>query len=581
MMSDIDSVKDMEKKSSAITLSDMEMFIFPDLIYSLMLANIMSPILWRWKSDPWFKDIERKGDVAKINRLKQFIMDHYSFNLDLDTWGLTTKEKELARFQGLVDTETLSQSNALFGYEGDKYYFDIDIRRHFGLDKYEGNVIPYWKTETIEAMTAFSRRQGYQTGAGECVSLAALYAASLFVVLGIPLKDIYMMATPLHSQNFVDIGDGVITNNRRIVTQNMWFNGTALSGQARRSMEHERITLVAHESGTIHIMYPEATISADAYRQFKSKLSNFLSTPLTPEMLGNFLRQSVESHKCFLVRREINGMELYVPLARAFEYERDSNFKVTDSTLPKLLAEMDQEEFTERSCEKCIVLNDLQAYLAANPVDIHQQEDVARLRESFTTTCMNSEKTVRNLIDFCHTIPRMPEEAEKTFYVDQAPLGITPLMTREQIIAQVESIRETNEYCRLAFYAFRDLGRTEAAPFLKAAVERNPVCIDKSARECPDEASLIAHAVALSSESIYEEPGRLAQPDEVWNFGTGDGLEKAIMLGVILHARNQQVYTVESSAGEAVLTDADGSRVTSLATAKIIGETKLTIGPTI
>ena len=60
----------------------------------------------------------------RITRLKQYIMDHYVFNLDLDTWGLTTKPRELARFQDFLDPDTLAQSNALFGYEGDKYYFD-------------------------------------------------------------------------------------------------------------------------------------------------------------------------------------------------------------------------------------------------------------------------------------------------------------------------------------------------------------------------------------------------------------------------------------------------------------------------
>ena len=43
---DIDP-RDMEKYSSAITLSDMEVFVFPELMYSLVLANIMSPILWQ------------------------------------------------------------------------------------------------------------------------------------------------------------------------------------------------------------------------------------------------------------------------------------------------------------------------------------------------------------------------------------------------------------------------------------------------------------------------------------------------------------------------------------------------------
>jgi hypothetical protein len=37
---------------------------------------------------------------------------------------------------------------------------------------------------------------------------------------------------------------------------------------------------------------------------------------------------------------------------------------------------------------------------------------------------------------------------------------------------------------------------------------------------------VIAVVQAMPSESIYDEAGRLAQPDEVWNFGRGDGAEK-------------------------------------------------------
>jgi hypothetical protein len=223
---DFSDKKTAEKYSSAFTLSDMEIFIFPELFYPLVLSNIMSPILWEWRNDPWFKDIGKKNFISKANRVKQFIIQNYVFNLDLATWGLTTKNAEIKRFSDFFDIETLKQSNALFGYEGDKYYFDIDIRKHFGLDKYDNDIIPYWKTETIEAMTAFRHKNGFSSGAGECVSFAALYAAAMFVVGRIPLEKIFLLATPLHSQNFVVKGDGLITNNRRIVTKNMWFNGT-------------------------------------------------------------------------------------------------------------------------------------------------------------------------------------------------------------------------------------------------------------------------------------------------------------------------------------------------------------------
>jgi hypothetical protein len=183
-------VKDIEKYSSAYTLSDMEIFVFPELMYSLVLANIMSPLLWKWRELESFRKLEGKGNYRKLIRLRQFIMDEFDFNLDLETWGLTDRKTELKRFERYLSPPQIAQSNALFGYEGDKYYFDVDIRKHFGLDKYTSDIIPYWKTETVEAMDAFRLKPGYGRAAGECVSLAALYAAAAFIVGGVPLEDI-------------------------------------------------------------------------------------------------------------------------------------------------------------------------------------------------------------------------------------------------------------------------------------------------------------------------------------------------------------------------------------------------------
>ncbi|HYW78584.1 MAG TPA: hypothetical protein VE890_03370, partial [Thermoguttaceae bacterium] len=153
--------KDLEKYSSAITLSDMEVFVFPELMYSLVLANIMSPMLWKWRELEPFKKLEGKTSYRKLMRLRQFIMDEFDFNLDLETWGLTTQETEIKRFADVMSPEQIASSNALFGYTGDRYYFDVDIRKHFGLDKYDGDIIPYWKTETVEAMAGFRHKPDY------------------------------------------------------------------------------------------------------------------------------------------------------------------------------------------------------------------------------------------------------------------------------------------------------------------------------------------------------------------------------------------------------------------------------------
>jgi hypothetical protein len=542
-----------ELRSSAVTLSDMEVFIFPELMYSLVLANIMSPRIWKWRDDPWFEDIEAMTPYRRITRLKQYVMDHYAFNLDLDTWGLSHKQRELQRFADYVDPQALAQSNALFGYEGDKYYFDIDIRTHFGLDKYEGDVIPYWKTETVEAMDAFRFKPEYDFGAGECVSLAALYAAALFIVARIPLSDIFLMATPLHSQNFVDTGQGILTNNRRLVTKNMWFNGTALSAQARRALENERVTVVAHETGWIHILYPEATISPEAYTRFSTKLRKFLRTPLTPQILGNFIRHAADVQKCFQVRWNNFGVDKYIAVEKLLAYEYQTPYRFNDDTREKLMMEIPGEEFERNLLPDRIILDDLECLVGERHYDLRTEKGFTKFVEDVAASCPRGQGALEGLRRFCWTEPRLPDAADKTFRTYEMPLNLTTEMGRADIIARLESIRGGNELADLAFYAYRDLGRTEALPFLKAALERSPVSL--AGTEGLGDDAVIAKIRALPNESIYDEPHRLAQPDEVWNYGRGDGVEKTLLLANILGPRHPEAaLTIEVAPDAASLT---------------------------
>ncbi len=446
-----------EEKSAAATLSDMEIFIFPELMYSLVLANILSPRLWRWRELDWFAGIREMRPKKRLQRLRQHIMDNYTFNLDLETWGLTTQARELARFAPFLSPDEIASSNALFGYHGDAYYYDIDIRKHFGLDKYTSDVIPYWKTETIEAMDAFRRKEGHATGAGECVSLAGLYAAAAFVVCGLPLDTIYLMATPLHSQNFLDVDTGILTNNRRLVTRAMWSNGTIISQQARRALEHERVTIVSHASGYIHLLYPEATIDKSVYADFAAKLGSFL-----------------------------------VP-----------------------------------------------------PDDAPDQRRVT---------------------------PRLPDATRIAFRNDDDPLALTTEMDYLEISDRLRALRSTNRAAALAPYAGHELGETESAPFVKAALERSPVSRKALSRQSedgtpghdkapgPDE--IISRIAALGDESIYDGTSRIAQPDEAWNYGTGDGLEKCLLAANLVGGTEIRI-----AGGTATLMDGERAILT-LPTAK-------------
>ncbi|HOC47305.1 MAG: hypothetical protein KBB24_00865 [Bacteroidales bacterium] len=522
---DFSDKKTLEKYSSAYTLSDMEIFIFPELFYPLVLANIMSPEIWRWRDDPWFRDMHRKNFISRANRIKQYIIDNYIFNLDLETWGLTDKERELDRFSDFFDTELLKQSNALFGYEGDKYYFSIDIRRHFGLDKYESSAIPYWKTETVEAMTAFRHREHYTTGAGECVSLAALYAAAMFIVGEVPLEKIFMMATPLHSQNFIDEKEGLLTNNRRIMTKNMWFNGTSLSGKARRALENEKVTIVSHITGHIHTVYERATIDRDAYNTFTKKLRSFVKSPLTPAIFINFLRFKSE-YKCLFQYHYLRtGTSHYITLDKLFEYEHSLKASMNEETRDKLLAEVDSEEFQYDPVPGKIMLNEVEAFIKQRR-DSDLQVIEAEFTDSFRTEHTDCVRRMfADIREFIITDPRLPS-ADREFVPEIHP-QISVNDSRDEIISKIRGLAGVSEMALLTLYAYRDMEMADWRPFVKAAIERNPVCHSDLGGRNADE--IYALINKLTNQSIYDS-GRLAQPDEVWNFGRGDGAEKAFLM---------------------------------------------------
>jgi len=526
---------DLEKYSCAVTLSDMEVFVFPELVYGLLLANIMSPIIWRWRELDCFKKLEGKNSFKKLLRLRQYIMDEYDFNLDLETWGLTDKAREMKRFEKFISPAQIADSNALFGYEGDKYYFDVDIRRHFGLDKYDSDVIPYWKTETVEAMDAFPDKPGYTRRAGECVSLSALYAAAAFIVCGIPLEDIYTVVTPLHSQNFIDIQDGVLTNNRRLVTKAMWFNGTAISSKAQRALRNENVTIVSHSTGFVHCLYEDATINAKAYQRFAERLNSYLSADLTLLMFGNFLRCNRKYQEYFQVCRDCHGQPVFMPAEVLFHYEHGSNFRVADATHDKLLEEVSDEDFVSYPIPGRVRCDELDKFLKERKVDVGTAEGKAAMIKFLEPVVPDAKQFVDGLADFVHIKAKLPATGKN--YVPTEPIQINAGQSREQIIEYLRRLRAKSTVADLAFYAFRDMETCDWRPFVKAAVERSPVSIEMTKTMSIDD--VYAWLKGMGDNSIYDEK-RLAQPDEVANYRTGDGLEKAFVLANIIRRRQPQ-----------------------------------------
>jgi hypothetical protein len=85
---------------------------------------------------------------------------------------------------------------------------------------------------------------------------------------------------------------------------------------------------------------------------------------------------------------------------------------------------------------------------------------------------------------------------------------------------------------------------------------------------------VLARLAELDDESIYDGSSRLAQPDEVWNFGTGDGLEKCLLAANILGGTEIRIQNASASL-------MDGERaVCTFATVKRPRETVWTLGNT-
>ncbi len=436
--------------------------------------------------------------------------------------------------------DVLRQSNALFGYEGDKYYFDIDIRKHFGLDKYNSDIIPYWKTETIEAMTAFRYKENFTTGGGECVSLSSLYAAAMFVVGRIPLEKIFLIATPLHSQNFITEKEGLITNNRRIVTKNMWFNGTSLSEKARRALENEKVTIVSHISGYIHTIYKDATIDKKAYGLFTARLREFLITDLTNLIFINFLRFKSKYKSLFQYECECSGKKRYISLEKMFEYEHTSRFNVSAETRAQLIKEIEGDEFHLSPLQGKIMLNDVEEIIDNNHGRSLKEIEDQFIKFNGNISQVNIHEMFKDLSAFISTDPKLPDD-NKNYIISTVP-QISVNDGREKIIHSIINHTGVSEMSLLTLYVYRQMDKIDWLPFVKAAIERNPVCLNDLNKKSIKEVYEIL--LQLPDKSIYDHK-RFALPDEVWNFRRGDGIEKALLMAdVIIQKENKATVSI-------------------------------------
>ncbi|HEY5501191.1 MAG TPA: hypothetical protein VIK09_04325, partial [Candidatus Humimicrobiaceae bacterium] len=175
-------------------------------------------------------------------------------------------------------------------------------------------------------------------------------------------------------------------------------------------------------------------------------------------------------------------------------------------------------------------------YFKTNKINFHDKNSINKLVEELDCSHMRKNEILNALYEFCNLEPKLPEKDK--IFIETEPINITNDLDREGIISYLESIRDKNPTADLAFYSYRDFSRTSWEPFLKAAIERNPVSIEACAKF--SDAEIINILENIPNQSIYDS-FRIAQPDEVWNYQRGDGLERAICLANILKNRDSNL----------------------------------------
>jgi hypothetical protein len=335
----------------------------------------------------------------------------------------------------------------------------------------------------------------------------------------------------------------------------MWFNGTELSNKAQRALRNEQITIVAHTSGLVHCLYKDATIDKNIYDDFCGKLRGFLQAELSTATMVNFLRANPDYQKYFQFCRDCRGNPQFVKAEDLFNYEHLSPLRVADCSHKQLLEEVFDGEFSGVPFAGRIHCEQFAEFLKKKKPDMTTENGRKELAGLFADYMPHSEQFVQELYDFLHIEPKLPSGDKN--YMPSEPIKISTEMSREQIIDYLAGIRKTNIVADLAFYAYRDMAVCDWRPFIKSAIERSPVSIeatkDMSVEQCfewllqmPNKSIYDGQrggfdtSTKLSAGRLTTGSTRLSQPDEVANYKTGDGIEKAVTLANILHARDAQ-----------------------------------------
>ena len=248
---------------------------------------------------------------------------------------------------------------------------------------------------------------------------------------------------------------------------------------------------------------------------------------------------------------DCSGKQRYISLEKMFEYEHTSKFNVSAETRGLLVKEIEGDEFHLSPIQDKILLNDAESIL----LKCHGMNITEIENEFLRFSEIVPEKIIHEMFseisDFIFTDPQIPDSNKN--YIGNIVPHISVEHSRDKITDAIIKMAGKSELCTLTLYVYRSMDKIDWLPFVKAAIERNPVCFtDLNGRNISEVYEILKE---MPDESIYDEK-RLALPDEVWNFKRGDGIEKALLLAdFIIKKDNLSSISIEIENNKVTLTN--------------------------
>jgi hypothetical protein len=223
-----------------------------------------------------------------------------------------------------------------------------------------------------------------------------------------------------------------------------------------------------------------------------------------------------------------------------FEYEHTSRFNVSAETRAQLIKEIEGDEFHLSPLQGKIMLNDVEEIIDNNHGRSLKEIEDQFIKFNGSISQVNIHEMFKDLSAFISTDPKLPDD-NKNYIISSVP-QISVNDGREKIIHSIINHTGVSELSLLTLYVYRQMDKIDWLPFVKAAIERNPVCLNDLNKKSIKEVYEIL--LQLPDKSIYDLK-RLALPDEVWNFGRGDGIEKALLMAdVIIQKENTATVSI-------------------------------------